>query len=70
LKVIIDRFEGDYAVCENEDRTMVDILSSKLPREAQVGDILIIEGSTIILDIEGTKSRKKEIDDLTKDLWV
>lgn len=31
MKVIIDRFEANYAVCEEEDRTMIDIEKSKLP---------------------------------------
>ncbi len=31
MKVTVDRFEGRYAVCENEDRTMINIEKSKLP---------------------------------------
>jgi Protein of unknown function (DUF3006) len=31
MKVTIDRFEGDYAVCENPDRNMRNIRKEKLP---------------------------------------
>lgn len=40
-KFIIDRFEGEYAVCENEDGKFVDILKSKLPDNAKQSDIII-----------------------------
>jgi len=43
MKVIIDRFEGDYAVCEKEGRTMVDIERNKIPAEAKEGDALLVE---------------------------
>jgi hypothetical protein len=69
VKVIIDRFEGDFAVCEKEDRTMIDIEISKLPSEAKEGDVLDISDGVIIIDLEATESRKKEIEELTKDLW-
>lgn len=70
MQVIIDRFEGNYAVCEKEDRTMVDIEKSKIPSGAKEGDILNIDGDNITIDINATKKRKKEIENLTKDLWA
>ena len=33
--LIIDRFEGEFAVCENEKSEMINIERSKLPREAK-----------------------------------
>ena len=33
MRVIIDRFEKDFAICEKEDMTMIDISRSKLPKE-------------------------------------
>lgn len=69
MKVVIDRFEGDYVVCEKEDRTMVDIKKAALPSEAKEGDVLNIEGDTIIIDSEETVKRKSEIEKLTEDLW-
>lgn len=69
MKVIIDRFEGNFAVCEKEDRTMMDIEKSKIPSIAKEGDVLNIFNNKITIDLEETKKRKKEIEELTKDLW-
>lgn len=69
MKVIIDRFVGEYAVCEKENREMVDIRKDSLPKEAKEGDVLIILNRSITVDVKETKKRKKEIEDLTKDLW-
>jgi hypothetical protein len=69
VKVVIDRFEGDYAVCEKENRETIDIKKDILPKEAKENDVLNIEGDKIIIDIEETKKRKKDIEELTKDLW-
>ena len=70
MKVIVDRFEGEYAVCEKEDKTMIDIERSKIPAEAKEGDALLVEDNKIIIDEEETKKREERIKDLTKDLWI
>ncbi len=70
MRVIIDRFEGDYAVCEKEDREMIDIKRDCLPKEAKEGDVLDIEGVKIAININETEKRKKDIEELTKDLWA
>lgn len=69
MKVIIDRFEGSYAVCEKEDGNMINIERNKILEEAEQGDVLLIKKDEIIIDHEETKSRKKEIEALTKNLW-
>ena len=69
MKVIIDRFEGDFAVCEKEDRKMIDIERNKVPSTAKEGDVLNIINDKITIDIGETEKRKKEIEELTEDLW-
>ena len=69
MKVIIDRFEGNFAVCEKEDRQMMDIERVKIPVAAKEGDVLDISNDKITIDSETTEKRKKEIEELTKDLW-
>jgi hypothetical protein len=69
MKVTIDRFEGEFAICEKPDRTMINVEKSKLPVNAKEGDILIIEGESIRIDIGGTAARKKSIEKLMNDLW-
>jgi len=69
MKVIIDRFEGDYAVCEKPDRTMVNIQKDRLPADVSEGDVLIIEGENIEIDAGETVERKKRINKLMDELW-
>ncbi|SCG83796.1 hypothetical protein DW1_2232 [Proteiniborus sp. DW1] len=69
MKLIVDRFEGEYAVCEKEDGTMVDIKRDTLPKETKEGDILLVEGDSIIIDEQATLARKEHINKLMDDLW-
>jgi hypothetical protein len=69
MRVIIDRFEGAYAVCEKENREMINIERTKIPSEAKEGDMLLIEQDSIIIDRAGTEKRKSEIQKLMDDLW-
>lgn len=69
MKVTIDRFEENYAVCEKEDKTMINIEKSRVPKEAAEGDILNISESCITIDVEETQKRKAEIEELSKNLW-
>jgi hypothetical protein len=56
MKVIIDRFEGDYAVIELEDKTICNMPIKLLPEGAIEGSVLRIE-----VDNEATKNKKEEI---------
>ncbi|NNU78757.1 DUF3006 domain-containing protein [Clostridium estertheticum] len=69
MKVIINRLEGSYAVCEKEDKTMIDINSIDLPFEAKEGDVLVLDNNMITIDIEETEKRHRDIQVLTDDLW-
>ena len=69
MVVVIDRFEGLLAVCEKEDRTMIDIKRTLLPSDAKEGDVLNIDDDEITIDVIETAKRKHEIEELTKDLW-
>jgi len=69
MKLTIDRFEGDIAVCEKSDRTMLNIPRHKLPLEAKEGDILILEGENITLDVTESQKRREEIRKRVERLW-
>jgi hypothetical protein len=69
MKIIIDRFEGSYVVCEKEDGTMINIERSKIPTEAKEGSVLSVIEDVISIDEEGNISRKKDIEEIAKDLW-
>jgi hypothetical protein len=59
MQLIIDRFEGKYALCQQPDRSMLKILRRKIPSEAREGDVLQVSGDTISLDKAATAVRKK-----------
>lgn len=63
MKVIIDRFEGDYAIVETENKEMVELPITLIP-DAKEGDII-----NITIDSEETKNRKEYIQNLMDDLW-
>ena len=67
--VVIDRFEGKYAVCEIEKRKMVNIEIDVLPSEAKEGDVIIFNNGTYYIDAIETEKRKKLIEDETNGLW-
>jgi len=69
LKLIVDRFEGNYAVCEKEDGTIMNLGKDRLPKGVKEGDVLILEGKSIVIDNNATLERKKYIEELMKDMW-
>ncbi len=69
MKLIIDRFEEDYAVCEDEQKNIVNINKKDIPQDANEGDILILVNGKYKVDKNKTQDRKKYIEDLTKNLW-
>ena len=69
LQGIIDRFEGEIAVVEIEGTEMKDFPKSALPRDAEIGDVLIINGDEITISNENTKRLRKDITDLMVELF-
>lgn len=67
MRIIIDRFEGDFAVVETENGS-VDIPRSVLPTDAKVGDILkkSFYGYTVLRS--ETSERRKKLLEMTKRL--
>ncbi len=64
MKIIIDRFEGSFAVVELSDMTFADMPVSLVPEGAKEGDVLSIK-----IDKEETENRRKRIEKLMDDLW-
>ena len=63
MKVIIDRFEGDYAVVEIDKEKFVNLPKELVPN-AKEGDIVIIR-----VDHEETNKRKEHVKDLMNQLF-
>jgi hypothetical protein len=66
---VIDRFEGEWAVCENSRREMRNVARSQLPHGAKAGDVLRNTRAGYLIDSAETAKRQKNIEELTKDLW-
>ncbi len=67
---VIDRFEGDIAVCENARRQTRDVPVGELPPGAKAGDVLRHSKEGYRLDPAETQRRQRAIEELTKDLWA
>lgn len=64
MKLIIDRFEGNFAVCETENKTFVNIPKSELPSLINEGDVLIQNANgKYSIDRNATNKRAKNIQD-------
>ncbi|MGI6668081.1 MAG: DUF3006 domain-containing protein [Acetivibrionales bacterium] len=63
MKVTIDRFEGEYAVVELPDRTMVNMPKVLVPG-AREGDII-----SISINADETAKRGESIKKLMDDVW-
>lgn len=58
MRYVIDRFEGNLAVCEREDRTMETLPRSVLPDGCREGSALErTEDGLVLLDNEADRAR-------------
>lgn len=65
MQCIVDRFEGDYAVIECENR-MLKLPKLFLPAEAREGDLLEV---IVMLESEGADRLKAETEKLMEAVW-
>ena len=64
MKIIIDKFEGDFAVCEIEKGRFVNVPKC-LFEDAKEGDVI-----SITVDKDETEKRKEKIENLMNDLFI
>jgi hypothetical protein len=69
MRLTIDRFEGDYAVCEKEDGSMLDVKKIEIPASAKEGDVLEIVNGKLIINQEETECRRKRIEEKVDKLF-
>lgn len=79
--LIIDRFEGEYAICEEQmegkqkkkkskELHFFGIAREELPEGAGEGSVLVIRNDgTLALDEAATKARREKILALQNSLW-
>ena len=54
MKLTIDRFEGDFVICEKEDQTALYLNRRELLVDAKEGDVLVIGDDNIKLETAET----------------
>ncbi|MGJ0846357.1 DUF3006 domain-containing protein [Tissierella praeacuta] len=64
MRFTIDRFEGELAIVELENREIIEIPKVILPMDAKEGDIIIIS-----VDEKETQDRKKRIQEKFESLF-
>lgn len=70
MRMIIDRFEGDYAVCETESGEIKNISKSQISKDAKEGDILIRGESEWQIDADESKKRRMSIENRLNKLFI
>lgn len=66
-RLIIDRFEGSYAICEEEPKTLIKIPKYKLPLGSKEGDLLVQDADGMFqLSVETVKEQKRIRDRMTR----
>lgn len=66
---IIERFEDEKAVLEDENGEHSVIIRESLPHNAKEGDCLIFKNGVYSVDSMLTKKRREEIIRLQNSLW-
>lgn len=64
IRVIVDRFEADFAVVELPDRNTVNMPLILLPPDTKEGDVI-----DIAINREATQQRKETVANLLDELW-
>lgn len=70
MEFVIDRFEGEFAVLEDENGSFQNIKKSLLSQNAKESDCVIFKDGKYTISKEKTESLKQEIDELMEDLFV
>lgn len=66
----IDRFEENFAVCENRlTQEMILISKELIPTPSKTGDILILKNNILVIDKKTTNQEQEEIKNLVNQLF-
>lgn len=59
---VLDRFEGDFAICENRKSGEIkNIDRAKIPKDAKEGDVLRLENGIYEIDKDETENIRERI---------
>ena len=64
MHMIIDRFEGDFAVLEMAGGVMVNVPKTIIPPDAKEGSVLVIQ-----VDTKETEVQLNKVTELMEEIW-
>jgi len=67
--LVVDRFEGDFAIVEKDGRDFIKVSRELLSDEIKEGDCLFEKDGKYFLDKEQTELLRMEISKLKNSLW-
>ena len=66
----IDRFEGNYAVCENlTTNKFCNIPKNKLPKNCKAGSIIKFDNNCYTLDEKSTSTKQTQVKNMVNNLF-
>lgn len=68
MKLIVDRLEGNLAVCETEDKKILNIPVSEFESRPADGDVIEYDNERAIVLKEETKRRKRAAEEFFRKL--
>ena len=66
----IDRFEGDYAVLEDDDENRVNVKKALLPEMAKESDVLEFDGEAYTVNAEETEKRRQSVIEMLRKMGL
>ena len=67
---VVDRFEGNFAICENRETKEIRKINLKeLPENLKEGNVLKLQSNKYELDLEEQQNIEKRIAEKMKNIW-
>ncbi len=67
--MFVDRLEGDWVVCEDDDGRMVRIARSAFDGPVREGDCIVIAEGRYQADPQATQERRRQLQERFGGLW-
>lgn len=69
-RLVVDRFEGKYAICQDENGNMFGIELNEMPKDAKEGSVIDInDEGEISVNSQETNKRSQRISEKTSRLF-
>jgi hypothetical protein len=66
--LILERFEGDWAVIEKDGKVMMNVLRENVIGASE-GDVLVYRHGLYFVDQDATKERRNDVNKKFNNLW-